>query len=139
MTIDLRTVRAVLLLVAAILFFAGAGLGIEHERKLLIVWGVGFGLVTLERLLVVAIETFWRERRARARPRPHGPVGEASVGPGLGGLDQAPAEHVELVLVVGQVLGRDLDAHLVQRRLGLLADLVAFLGHDRHLAHLGQE
>ena len=61
MTIDLRTVRAVLLLVAAILFFAGAGLGIEHERKLLIVWGVGFGLVTLERLLVVAIETFWRE------------------------------------------------------------------------------
>jgi hypothetical protein len=61
MTIDLRAVRAVLLLVAAILFFAGAGLGLEHERKLLIVWGVGFGLVTLERLLVVALDTFWRE------------------------------------------------------------------------------
>ena len=37
MTIDLRTVRLVLLLAAAILFFAGAGLGIEHERKTLIV------------------------------------------------------------------------------------------------------
>jgi hypothetical protein len=61
MTIDLRAVRAVLLLVAAILFFAGAGLGVEHERKLLIVWGVGFGLVTLERLLVLALESFWRE------------------------------------------------------------------------------
>jgi hypothetical protein len=45
--------------VAAILFFAGAGLGIEHERKTLIVWGVGFGLVTLDRLIVLAIETFW--------------------------------------------------------------------------------
>jgi hypothetical protein len=57
MTIDLRTVRLVLLLAAAILFFAGAGLGIEHERKTLIVWGVGFGLVTLDRLVVLAIET----------------------------------------------------------------------------------
>ena len=37
MTIDLRAVRAALLLVAAILFFAGAGLGFEHERKTLIV------------------------------------------------------------------------------------------------------
>jgi len=59
MTIDLRTVRLVLLLAAAILFFAGAGLGIEHERKTLIVRGVGFGLVTLDRLVVLAIETLW--------------------------------------------------------------------------------
>jgi hypothetical protein len=59
MTIDLRVVRAALLLAAAILFFAGAGLGIEHKRKTLIVWGVGFGLVTLDRLIVLAVETFW--------------------------------------------------------------------------------
>jgi hypothetical protein len=61
MTIDLRAVRAALLLAAAILFFAGAGLGLEHQRKTLICWGVGFGLVTLERLIVLAVETFWRE------------------------------------------------------------------------------
>ena len=46
---------------------------------------------------------------------------------------------IELVLVVGQLVRRDLDPHLVQRRLALLADLVASLGHDRDLAHLGQE
>ena len=62
MTIDLRTVRLVLLVAAAILFFAGAGLGIEHERKTLIVWGVGFGLVALDRLVALAIESFWGER-----------------------------------------------------------------------------
>ena len=33
----------------------------------------------------------------------------------LGRLDQPPAEHVELVLVVGQMFGRDLDPHLVQQ------------------------
>jgi len=59
MSIDLRVVRAALLLAAAILFFAGAGLGVEHERKTLIVWGCGFGLVTLDRLIVLAVETFW--------------------------------------------------------------------------------
>jgi hypothetical protein len=48
MSIDLRVVRAALLLAAAILFFAGAGLGVEHERKTMIVWGCGFGLVTLD-------------------------------------------------------------------------------------------
>jgi disulfide bond formation protein DsbB len=61
MTFDLRTARVVLLLVAAILFFAGAGLGIEHARKTLIVWGVGFGLVTLDRLVALAIETLWHK------------------------------------------------------------------------------
>jgi hypothetical protein len=61
MTIDLRAVRAVLLVAAAILFFAGAGLGIEHQRKTLIVWGVGFGLIALDRLVVLAIESFWRD------------------------------------------------------------------------------
>ena len=35
--------------------------------------------------------------------------------------------------------GSIVDPHLVQRRLGVLADLVALLGHDRDLAHLGQE
>ena len=69
MTIDLRVVRTALLLAAAILFFSGAGLGVEHERKTLIVWGVGFGLVTLDRLIVLAIETFWVDERARARRR----------------------------------------------------------------------
>jgi hypothetical protein len=59
MTIDLRVVRTALLLAAAILFFSGAGLGVEHERKLLICWGVGFGLVTLDRLIVLALESFW--------------------------------------------------------------------------------
>ena len=59
MSIDLRVVRTALLLAAAILFFAGAGLGVEHERKTLIVWGVAFGLVTLDRLIVLAVETFW--------------------------------------------------------------------------------
>ena len=59
MSIDLRVVRTALLLAAAILFFAGAGLGVENERKTLIVWGVGFGLVTLDRLIVLAVETFW--------------------------------------------------------------------------------
>jgi len=63
MTIDLRTVRLVLLLAAAILFLTGAGLGIEHERKTLIVWGVGFGLVALDRLVALAIKTFWRSER----------------------------------------------------------------------------
>ena len=63
MTIDLRTVRLVLLVAAAILFFAGAGLGIEHERKTLIVWGVGFGLVALDRLVALAIEPFWLGER----------------------------------------------------------------------------
>jgi hypothetical protein len=61
MTIELRAVRVVLLLVAAILFFAGAGLGLEHERKTLIVWGVGFGLVALDRLVALAIETLWHK------------------------------------------------------------------------------
>lgn len=61
MTIDLHAVRAAFLLAAAILFFTGAGLGIEHERKLLIVWGVGFGLVALDRLLALAIDTWSRE------------------------------------------------------------------------------
>ena len=64
MTIELRAVRVVLLLVAAILFFAGAGLGLEHERKTLIVWGVGFGLVTLDRLFVLAIESFWVDEKS---------------------------------------------------------------------------
>ena len=50
MSIDLRVVRAALLLAAAILFFTGAGLGTEHAHKTLIVWGCGFGLVTLDRL-----------------------------------------------------------------------------------------
>ena len=59
MTIDLRVVRVAFLLAAAILFFIGAGLGVEHERKTMIVWGVGFGLVTLDRLIVLAVETFW--------------------------------------------------------------------------------
>ena len=61
MTIELRAVRVVLLLVAAILFFAGAGLGLEHERKTLIVWGVGFGLVALDRLVALGIETLWHK------------------------------------------------------------------------------
>ena len=61
MTIDLHAVRAAFLLAAAILFFTGAGLGIEHERKLLIVWGVGFGLVALDRLLALAIDHLWRD------------------------------------------------------------------------------
>ena len=60
MTIDLLVVRMTLLLAAAILFFAGAGLGLEHQRKTLIVWGVGFGLVTLDRLLALVIREFWR-------------------------------------------------------------------------------
>ena len=64
MTIDLRVVRAALLLAAAILFFSGAGLGVEHERKTLIVWGVGFGLVTLDRLIVLAIETLLGRRES---------------------------------------------------------------------------
>jgi hypothetical protein len=51
------------MLAAAILFFAGAGLGIEHARKTLIVWGVGFGLVALDRLVALAIETFWLGER----------------------------------------------------------------------------
>jgi hypothetical protein len=59
MSIDLRVVRAALLLAAAILFFTGAGLGVEHAHKTLIVWGCGFGLVTLDRLIVLAVETFW--------------------------------------------------------------------------------
>jgi hypothetical protein len=58
-------VRAALLLAAAILFFTGAGLGIEHERKLLIVWGCGFGLVTLDRLIVLAVGTFWVNEEPR--------------------------------------------------------------------------
>ena len=61
MSIDLLVVRMTLLLAAAILFFAGAGLGLEHERKTLIVWGVGFGLVTLDRLLALVIREFWRD------------------------------------------------------------------------------
>jgi hypothetical protein len=64
MTIDLRVVRTALLLAAASLFFTGAGLGIEHERKLLILWGVGFGLLTLDRLVVLAIESFWVDEEA---------------------------------------------------------------------------
>ena len=61
MSIDLHAVRAAFLLAAAILFFTGAGLGIEHERKMMIVWGVGFGLVALDRLLALAIDHFWHD------------------------------------------------------------------------------
>src|SRR3954449_13339028 len=63
-------------------------------------------------------------------------LGDAGARPALRRLDQPPAEHVQLALVVGQVLGRDLDAHLVQRRLALGTDLVALLGHDRDLSDL---
>ena len=55
------------------------------------------------------------------------------------GLDQAAAEHVELVLVLGQMLRRDLDPHLVQRRLSFGADLVTVLGDDRDLADLREQ
>src|SRR5205085_7050677 len=63
-------------------------------------------------------------------------VGDAAARPALGGLDEAAAELVELVLVVRQLVGRDLDPDLVDRGLALLADLVALLGDDRDLADL---
>ena len=55
MIIDLRAVRALLLLGAAILFFVGAGLGVDHYKKTVIVWGIGFGLLALDRLLSLLI------------------------------------------------------------------------------------
>jgi len=62
MTIDLLVVRVVLLLTAAILFFTGAGLGgADHPRKTLIVWGVGLGLVAVDRLIELVVRTFWRD------------------------------------------------------------------------------
>ena len=66
-------------------------------------------------------------------------VGDAAAGPGVRGLDQAAAEHVELALVLGQLLRRDLDPHLVQRRLSFGADLVTVLGDDRDLADLREQ
>ena len=62
MTIDLITVRVLLLLMAAILFFTGAGLGgADHPRKTLIVWGVGLGLLAVDRLIELVVKTNWPE------------------------------------------------------------------------------
>src|SRR5438876_9012614 len=66
-------------------------------------------------------------------------LGDAAARPALGGLDQTPAEDVELVLVVRELVGRELDPDLVDRGLALLADLVALFRDDRDLADLGQE
>jgi|1185.fasta_scaffold01671_4 hypothetical protein len=64
MTIDLITVRVVLLIAAAILFFTGAGLGgADHSRKTLIVWGVGLGLIAVDRLIELVVRTSWPDSR----------------------------------------------------------------------------
>lgn len=69
----------------------------------------------------------------------HAPIGDAVARPRLGCLDDPACQDVGFVLIVGDVLGVDVDPYLVQRRLGALADLMAILGNDRDLAHLGQQ
>ena len=58
------------------------------------------------------------------------PVGHAPARPALGRFDQPAAHLVELVIPVGKLSTRDLDSNLVQRGLGVLADLVPLLGDD---------
>ena len=59
-------------------------------------------------------------------------LGDAGSRPVIGALDQAPLELRALGLVGRHVIGGQLDPHLVHGRLGAAADLVAFLGDDRH-------
>jgi hypothetical protein len=58
-------------------------------------------------------------------------VGDASAGPALGRLEQAAAKLGEIALPRRKRLGRDLDPHLMERRLRQRADLTPPLGDDR--------
>jgi len=55
MSIDLRAVRVVLLLCAAVLFLFGAGLNDKHPHKTVAVLCVGLALLALDRLLALAV------------------------------------------------------------------------------------
>jgi hypothetical protein len=64
---------------------------------------------------------------------------DAGLGPLFGGHDDANAELLKLISIRGQRLLPDLDPHLMDRRLGVVVDLVALLRHDRDRADLLQQ
>jgi hypothetical protein len=63
MTIDLRVVRAILLLGATVLFLTAAGMSSHHAHKTVVLVTVGLALLAFDRL----VDLFVGARRGEAR------------------------------------------------------------------------